>query len=112
MGFAGAGWAEEDHVLLSGDKVQRAQMGDLVALQTAGVVEVKLLQALAGREPGCTDVALAAMRVPGGNFTLQACGQILLMRPGFGPGPLGQPGLRLAQGGRLHARVRNTSSLA
>jgi hypothetical protein len=37
-----------------------------------------------------TDSALATVRVPGGNFTLQACGQILLMGPRLRPGPLGQ----------------------
>jgi hypothetical protein len=59
--FAGAGWAEEDHVLLGGDEVQRGEVGDQVAFQAAGVVEVELLDAFAGREPGGPDSALAAV---------------------------------------------------
>src|SRR4029450_6048449 len=52
MGFAGAGWAEEDHVLLAGDEVQGGQMHDLVAFQAASVIEAELFDAFAGREPG------------------------------------------------------------
>jgi len=60
VGFlAGAGWAEEDHVLLAGDEVQGGQMHDLVAFQAAGVVEVEFLDAFAGREPGGSDPAFA-----------------------------------------------------
>ena len=61
VGLAGAGWAEEDHVLLGGDEVQGAEVGDQVAVQAAGVVEVELLQALAGGEPGGADAAFAAV---------------------------------------------------
>jgi hypothetical protein len=43
-----AGRAEKDHILPSGDKVEGAQMHDLVALQASGVIEVELLKALAG----------------------------------------------------------------
>jgi hypothetical protein len=42
--------AEEDHVLLGGDEVESAQVRDQVASHAAGVVEVELLQTLAGRE--------------------------------------------------------------
>ena len=97
MRFAGAGRAEEDHVLLAGDEVQGAEVGDQVPFQPAGVVEVELLQALAGREPGGPDPAFAAVGVAGGDLALQAGGQILLMGPGLGPGPLGQPARRLPQ---------------
>ena len=72
-----------------------------VAFEAAGVVEVELLQALAGREPGGADAALAAVGLPGGDLALQAGGQELLVGPGLGAGPLGQPGHRLAQGRRL-----------
>ena len=101
VGLAGAGWAEEHHVLPGGDEVQGAQVGDQVAFQAAGVVEVELLQALAGREPGGPDAALAAVGLPGGDLALQAGDQELLVRPGLGAGPFGQPGHRLAQRGRL-----------
>jgi hypothetical protein len=56
MRLAGARRAQQQHVLLRGDEVQRAQMGDQVPFEAAGVVEVELLQALAGREPGRGDV--------------------------------------------------------
>jgi hypothetical protein len=55
VGLAGAGRAEEHDVLAAGDEVQRAQVRDQVALQAAGVVEVELLQRLAGGEPGSAD---------------------------------------------------------
>jgi hypothetical protein len=38
------GWTEEHHVVFGGDEVQGAQMGDGVAFEAAGVVEVELLQ--------------------------------------------------------------------
>ena len=72
-----------------------------VAFEAAGVVEVELLQALAGREPGGADAALTAVGLPGGDLALQAGDQELLVGPGLGPGPFGQPGDRLAQGRRL-----------
>jgi hypothetical protein len=43
------------------------------------VVEVKFLEALAGRESGSADPALSAVGVAGGDLALQAGGQILLM---------------------------------
>ena len=86
---------------LAGDEVQGAQVRDQVAFQAAGVVEVELLQALAGGEPGGADAALAAVGFAGGDLALQAGDQELLMGPGLAPGPVGQPGHRLAQGGGL-----------
>ena len=86
---------------LRGDEVQGAQVGDQVAFEAAGVVEVELLQGLAGREPGGADPALAAVGLPGGDLALQAGDQELLVGPGLGAGPFGQPGHRLAQRRRL-----------
>ncbi len=43
VGLAGARRAEEHHVLPCGDEVQRAQLRDRVAFESAGVVEVELL---------------------------------------------------------------------
>ena len=97
VGLAGAGRAEEHHVVLGGDEVQGAQVRDEVAFEAAGVVEVELLQALAGREPGGADAALTAVGLAGGDFALQAGDQELLVRPGLGAGPFGQPVDRLAQ---------------
>jgi hypothetical protein len=98
MGFAGAGWAEEHHVVAGGDEVQGAQVRDLLALEPAGVVVVELLQALAGGEPGGADAALAAVGLAGGDLALQAGGQELLMRPVLRAGALGQPEDRVSQG--------------
>ena len=89
-------------------------MGD----QVAGVVEVELLDALASREPGGADPALSAVGVAGGNLALQAGRQILLMGPGLGPRPLGEPGRagpgRAAESRNVcafNARVKETSLL-
>jgi hypothetical protein len=48
--------------------------------EAAGVVEVELFQALAGREPRCADAALAAVGaagVAGGDLPLQAGDEVL-----------------------------------
>ena len=55
------------------------------------MVEVEVLQGFAGGEPGGADAALAAVGIPGGDLALQARGEELLMGPGLGAGPLGQP---------------------
>ena len=90
--LAGTGRAQENGVVPGGDEVQGAQVGDDLAFQAAGVVEVEVLQRLAGREPGGADPALAAVGLAGGDLALQAGDQELLMGPGLGAGPLGEPG--------------------
>jgi hypothetical protein len=90
VGLAGAGRAEEYHVVAGGDEVQGAQVGDGLAFERAGVVEVEFLQALAGGEPGGADAAFAAVGFAGGDFALQAGGEEFLMRPAFGAGALGE----------------------
>jgi hypothetical protein len=55
MGFAGAWRAEEDHILLAGHEIQGGQVGDQIPFQSAGVIEVELLDAFTGREPGSPD---------------------------------------------------------
>jgi hypothetical protein len=59
-------------------EVQRAEVGDGVAFERAGVVEVGLLQRLASREPRGADAALTAMALAGRHFTLQAGDEELL----------------------------------
>jgi hypothetical protein len=98
VGLAGAGRAEEDHVLLRGDEVQGAEVLDQVAFEAAGVVEVELLQGLARGEPGGPDPAVTAVGLPGRHLALQAGDQELLVAPGLRPGSLGQPGHCLQQG--------------
>jgi len=75
VGLTRAGRAEEHDVLLARDEVQGAQVGDDLALEPAGVVDVELLEALAGGE--------------------------LLVGPGLAAGAFGQPGDCLAQCRRL-----------
>jgi hypothetical protein len=95
-GSSRCGWAEEDHPLLAGNEVQCGQVGDRVAFQPAGVVEVELLDALrAGNRPArilpsppCASRAATSRcgRPPG-----------IPHGPGFGAGPLGEPARELAQ---------------
>lgn len=99
MGLARARRAQENHVLLGRDEVQGAQVSDLLPLQPSGVVEVELLQALAGWELRRADAAFAAVGFSGGDLALQTGQQELLEAPGFGAGPFGQAGRRLAQRG-------------
>jgi hypothetical protein len=96
VGLAGAGRAEEDHVVAGGDEVQGAQVGDGLAFESAGVVEVELFEAFAGREAGGADAALAAVGFAGGDLALQAGDEELFVAPGLGAGALGEPGHRLA----------------
>jgi hypothetical protein len=81
------GRAEEDHVLPGGDEVQGPEVGDDLALEASGVVEVELFQRFAGGEPGGPDPALAAVGVAGGDLALQAGDQEFLVGPGLGAGP-------------------------
>jgi hypothetical protein len=101
MGFAGAGWAEEDHVLLAGDEVEGGEVGDQVAFQPTSMIKVELFDAFAGREPGGPDPVFAAVGVAGGDLTLQAGRQVFLMAPRFVAGPVGEPARGFAPGGRL-----------
>jgi hypothetical protein len=78
MGLPGARRAEKDHVLPGGDKVEGAQMHDLVTFQAVGVIEVELLDAFAGWESGGLDATLTAVGVTSCHLALQASGQILL----------------------------------
>ena len=67
-----AGWAEEDNVLFAGDEVEDGQVGDQVAFQPAGMLEVEFLNAFAGREPRSADASFAAVRISGGDLALQS----------------------------------------
>jgi hypothetical protein len=90
------GWSEEDHVVLGGDDVQGSQVGDGVAVESAGVVEVELFQGFSRREAGGADAALPAVGLPCRDFALQAGHQVFFVAPVLGPSPIGEPGRRLA----------------
>jgi hypothetical protein len=87
-----AGRAEEHDVVFGGDEVQRAQVGDDLAFEAAGVLEVEVLEGFAGWESGGPDPAFAAVGFSCGDLALQAGDEELLMRPGLRPGSLGQSG--------------------
>ena len=55
------GRAEEDDVVAGGDEVQRSQVGDEVAFEGPGMLEVELLQRLSSREPCGADTPFAAV---------------------------------------------------
>ena len=65
------------------------------------MVEVELLERLAGGEPGGADAALAAVAVAGGDLGLRAAPGELLVRPLLGAGPFGELRQRACGGGRL-----------
>lgn len=97
VGLASAGRAEEDDVVLGGDEVQSAQVGDALAFKAAGVVEV--LQGLAGGKPGGADATFAAVGLAVGDLALQARSQELFVGPGRLTGALGPARDLLAQRG-------------
>src|SRR6185312_7218038 len=97
--FPGPGRAEEHHVLFAGDEGESAQMRDLVAFHRSLVVVVELLQTLAGREAGGPDPAFTTVGLAGGDLSLQAGGQELLVGPGLGSGPFGETLDRVRQRG-------------
>jgi hypothetical protein len=76
-------------------------VADQVTFQPTSMIEVELLNAFAGREPGGPDPVFAAVGVAGGDLALQAGRQVFLMAPRLGPGPLGEPARGFAQGGRF-----------
>jgi hypothetical protein len=91
VGFAGARWAEQDHVAVlgqvgpGGQRMDRAAGGGLV-------VEVEVLEGLDRGHPGGSDPQLGAGGVAGGDFTFQDGGQVLLVGPAGVAGVVGQAG--------------------
>ena len=55
------------------------------------MVEVELVEALAGGEAGGADAQFAAVGGAGGDFAFQAGGEELFMGPAVGPGSFGEP---------------------
>jgi hypothetical protein len=104
------GFGESSDPLGCGGEIERAQVGDQVTLEPAGVVKVELLQAFVGREAGCPDAFFPTVGLSGRDLALQAGDQKLLMGPGLGPGSLGQPGYRVAQGGCFECAGQNAIS--
>ena len=103
VGLAGAGRAEEHDVVAGGDEVEGAEVGDDVAFEGALVVEVELVEGLAGREAGGADAELAAVGLAGGDLAFEAGGEELLVGPAVGAGPFGEP---LDRGGQRRCLQR------
>ncbi len=88
MALAGARWAEEHGIGLRLDEVQGAEVGHDVFADAALVLEVEVLDALAGGEASGADAGLATVGLAGRDLALQAGGEELLVAPGVSPGPL------------------------
>ena len=86
VGLAGAGRTQEHDVVAGGDEIEGAEVGDDVAFEGALVVEVELLEGLAGREAGGTDADLTAVGLAGGDLTFEAGSQELFVAPVLGCG--------------------------
>ncbi len=91
VGLAGARRAQEHDVGALGDEIQGPEVRNRVALEGPLEGEVEVLEGLAGREPRRLDAPLAAVVLAGGDLTLQAGGEELLVGPGLGSCPFGEP---------------------
>ncbi len=77
-------------------------MGHHLGTDAALVIEVEVLQGLAGREASGADAGLAAVGGTGRDLPLQAGGQELLVAPGLLPGSGPQTFHPTQQGRGLH----------
>src|SRR3954453_13022063 len=108
MGLAGAGRAEQDDVLLSGEEVELAEVEHRVAADRGLEGEVEVLERLARREPGGLDPGLATVAVAAVDLGLQQHLGEALKRPLLGAGAVGGLGARPRA---FSARNRCASSL-
>jgi hypothetical protein len=83
-------------------------VSDDLAADGALVLEVEVLERLAGREAGRADACLPAMALARGDLPLETGDEVGRMIPALRPGPLGEPPGRVEQGGCLEgsAEVR------
>jgi hypothetical protein len=65
-------------------------MRDDIGADAALVVEVEVLDGLAGREPGGPDPGLAAVGLAGRDLAFETGGQELFVGPSLGPGPFAE----------------------
>jgi hypothetical protein len=78
------------------EEVELGQVGDLLAADRALEGEVEVVQRLHLGEAGAPDPGVAAVGLSGGHLLGQDLGQVVLVVPALGAGPLGQGG---GQGG-------------
>lgn len=81
LGAAGAGRAEEDDVLPSGDEVRDAQGGDHVALEAAGVVGVEVITT--GATTGCGAFQVPRFLAAGDLVRMEIRGLGVMETPGM-----------------------------
>ena len=91
MGFAGAGWSEEHDVAGLVEEPGGGQVRDHVAAQRWLMVEVELLDALTGREPGVPDPHVGTGGIAGRHFPVEHGCEVFLVGPAVGTGLVGQP---------------------
>ncbi len=101
MRLAGRGRPEQHDILLAGEKVQLAEMQHGVLGDRRLKGEVKLLERLAGGEPGGFDAGLAAVAVAAVGLGLEQHRGELLIGPVLGAGAIGELGQRSGGRGRL-----------
>ena len=88
VGLAGAGWAEEDHVLGFVQEVELREMRHGLGLDGALEREVEVVEGLDLGEPGGFDAVLTAVGLSGGDFLGEHRGEIGLVVPAFVGGTL------------------------
>ena len=66
-------------------------MRDLVAFEAALKAVVEVLEHFAGREPCRADTDLASVVLTRRDLAFETRGEVFLMRPTFGPGPVREP---------------------
>lgn len=71
VGLARAARSEEDHIVLGGDEIQGAEVGDDLAPEAAGMDEVEVLQRFAGGEAGGADPAFTDMGLAGSDLAFR-----------------------------------------
>jgi hypothetical protein len=101
VGLAGARRPEQDHVLAAVEEIELPQVLDHLLFHRALEGEVELLQALARREAGGPDPALAAVALARGDLGGEDGLEEALVRPALLPCPLGQGRHRPGRGGGL-----------
>jgi hypothetical protein len=74
--LVGSGGAEEDHILFTGDEVQRGEVGD-GGPRNGGGGEVELLQSLGYREAGLSSASAGVRLLPSGDLSFDEGGKEL-----------------------------------
>src|SRR5262249_9406032 len=114
VGLAGAGRAEQDHVVAGVEEVELAEVLDHGLLDRALKREVELLEGLSRWEAGGLDPRLAAVAAAGGDLGREQELGEPLVAPRLLPRPFGQGGQRPRSGRRLQRaeQVRELRGLA